>query len=76
MMDDTLPAALADRLSETAQKSLTESVREKRLALLASGLGLGEAGALEALARTTGLPVLEAPQIDGNIHHFASDNAH
>ena len=64
MMDDTLPAALADRLSETAQKSLAESVREKRLALLASGLGLGEAGALDALARATGLPVLEAPQID------------
>ncbi|MDI1335457.1 MAG: GspE/PulE family protein [Lacunisphaera sp.] len=63
-LDDTLPAALADRLSEAAQKSLAESVREKRLALLASGLGLGETGALDALARTTGLPVLDAPQID------------
>ena len=58
MMDDTLPAALADRLSEAALKSLQESVREKRIALLASGLGLGETGALEALARVTGLPVL------------------
>jgi type II secretory ATPase GspE/PulE/Tfp pilus assembly ATPase PilB-like protein len=64
MMDDTLPAALTDRLSEAALKSLQESVREKRLALLASGLGLGESGALDALARATGLPVLEAPVID------------
>ncbi|MBI2497654.1 MAG: type II/IV secretion system protein [Opitutae bacterium] len=61
---DVMPATLISRLSESAQKSLTESVREKRLALLASGLGLGEAGALDALARTTGLPVLEAPQVD------------
>ncbi len=64
MMDDALPAPLADRLPEPAQKSLVESVREKRLALLASGLGLSEGGALAALAAVTGLPVLEAPQID------------
>lgn len=64
MIDDHLPAALAGRLSEAAQKSLQESVREKRLALLAAGLGLGETGALDALARATGLPVLEAPQAD------------
>ena len=64
MMDDTLPSALTDRLSEAARKSLQESVREKRLAVLATGLRLDEAGALDALARATGLPVLETPQID------------
>ncbi len=64
MIDDHLPAALAGRLSEAAQKSLQESVREKRLALLAAGLGLGETGTLDALARATGLPVLEVPQVD------------
>ncbi len=62
--DEPLPSALAGRLPEAALKSLQESVREKRLALLASGLGLGETGALEALAQATGLPVLEAPQVD------------
>jgi type II secretory ATPase GspE/PulE/Tfp pilus assembly ATPase PilB-like protein len=61
---DTLPAVLASRLAEPARKALQESLREKRLALLASGLGLDEAGALAALAQATGLPVLEAPQID------------
>ncbi len=64
MMDDALPASLTDRLSEAALKSLQECVREKRLALLATSLGLNEAGALEALARTIDLPVLEAPKID------------
>ena len=64
MMDDPLPAALTDRLSESAHKSLRESVREKRLALLASGLDLSEARALDALALASGLPVFEAPQID------------
>jgi type II secretory ATPase GspE/PulE/Tfp pilus assembly ATPase PilB-like protein len=64
MMDDPLPAALTDRLSAAALKSLQESLREKRLALLAAGLGLNEAGALEALARATGLPALDAPQAD------------
>jgi general secretion pathway protein E len=64
MMDDALPAALADRLSEAAQSSLQESVREKRLALLAAGLAINESGALEALARVTGLPVLEALRVD------------
>jgi general secretion pathway protein E len=63
-LDDTLPAALASRLSETALKALRESVREKRLALLAAGLGLDEAGALAALAKATDLPVSESPQID------------
>jgi hypothetical protein len=64
MMDDPLPAALSDRLSAAALKSLQESLREKRLALLAAGLGLSEAGALDALARATGLPALDAPQAD------------
>ncbi|HVT71494.1 MAG TPA: GspE/PulE family protein [Lacunisphaera sp.] len=64
MTEDILPAALADRLAEAARKSLQESVREKRLALLAAGLALNEAGTLEALARATGLPVLESPQVD------------
>jgi len=64
MMDDSLPAALADRLSEAAQKSLQESVREKRLTLLAAGLATNESGALEVLARATGLPVIDAPQVD------------
>ena len=64
MMDDTLPAALASRLAEPALKALQESLREKRLALLAAGLALGETAALDALARATDLPVLPAPQID------------
>ncbi len=61
---DTLPAALAARLAEPARKALDESLREKRLSLLASGLHLSEAAALAALADATGLPLLDAPQVD------------
>jgi type II secretory ATPase GspE/PulE/Tfp pilus assembly ATPase PilB-like protein len=61
---ETLPAALAGRLGDPARKALDESLREKRLGLLASGLGLGEGAALEALAGATGLPVLDAPKVD------------
>src|SRR5262245_20402104 len=61
---ETLPAALAGRLAEPARKALDESLREKRLGLLASGLGLGEAEALAELTAATGLPVLDAPKID------------
>ncbi len=61
---DTLPATLAARLAEPARKALDESLREKRLGLLASGLNLPEAAALAALAEATGLPVLDAPQVD------------
>ena len=64
MMDDLLPASLSDRLSEAARKALQESVREKRLALLAAGLALNESGALDLLARATGLTVIESPQVD------------
>jgi type II secretory ATPase GspE/PulE/Tfp pilus assembly ATPase PilB-like protein len=63
-MDDTLPATLTARLPEAVQKSLHESVREKRLALLATGLGANATFALEVLARAADLPVLEAPKID------------
>jgi general secretion pathway protein E len=61
---DTLPATLAARLAEPARKALDESLREKRLSLLASGLNLSEAAALAALAEATGLPMLDAPQVD------------
>jgi len=64
LLPDQLPAALAARLPESALKALHETVREKRLAQLASALAQTEAAALTALARATDLPVLDAPEVD------------
>ncbi len=64
MSDELLPTPLLARLTECARQSLRESLRDKRLSLLAAGLGLDEDSALGALAEATGLPRLEAPQMD------------
>jgi len=64
MRDDRLPAELASRLGETALKAVQESVREKRAALLAAGLGQPETQALADLARLVDLPLVEAPAVD------------
>ncbi len=63
-MDSVIPGALADQLSETARQTLAECAREKRLALLATDLGLNEAGALAALADATGFALLDSPRVD------------
>ena len=64
MTDDPLPAALAARLPEAAQKLLRESRREKRLGLLATSLRVPEDAALALLAEATGLPSLQTPEVD------------
>ncbi len=64
MPDDPLPPALAARLNDAAQRLLRESRRDKRLALLAASLRVGEPEALAELAAASGLPVLESPQAD------------
>jgi general secretion pathway protein E len=77
LTQEPLPAVLAERLSESALKALHETVREKRLALLAASLSQGESAALAALSHATGLPVLETPEVDpGALAAFPARLAH
>jgi type II secretory ATPase GspE/PulE/Tfp pilus assembly ATPase PilB-like protein len=54
---DSLPPALAGRLSDEQRAAVLEPERDRRLAVLASALGLAENDALTLLAAETGLDI-------------------
>jgi type II secretory ATPase GspE/PulE/Tfp pilus assembly ATPase PilB-like protein len=54
---DSLPAALAARLTEPQLQSVLEASRDKRLAALAAALNVSEAAALTRLANAAGLDI-------------------
>ena len=56
-LDDSLPAALASRLTAEQRQLVDEAPRATRLAALAAALGLTEADALTALAEASGLDI-------------------
>ncbi|MBI5767375.1 MAG: type II/IV secretion system protein [Verrucomicrobia bacterium] len=60
----TLPAALADRLTDEQRVALLEAPREKRLETLAAALGRPEPEVLEHLATAAGLDVASNLETD------------
>jgi len=57
LAEDTLPAALAARLTDEQRQAVGDAPRGERLAALAAALGLAEADALAAVAAAAGLEI-------------------
>jgi type II secretory ATPase GspE/PulE/Tfp pilus assembly ATPase PilB-like protein len=57
LIQDSLPAALAERLTDEQRQAVTEAARGQRVATLAAALGQGEGDVLELIARATGLEI-------------------
>ena len=57
LIEDTLPAALASRLSDEQRQAITDAPRGGKLAALAQGLGLPEADVLTELAKLVNLEI-------------------
>ena len=55
LIEDTLPAALASRLSDEQRQAITDAPRGGKLAALSQGLGLPEADVLTELAKLVNL---------------------
>jgi type II secretory ATPase GspE/PulE/Tfp pilus assembly ATPase PilB-like protein len=57
LIEDTLPAALASRLSDEQRQAINDAPRGGKLAALAQGLGLAEADVLTELAKLVHLDI-------------------
>lgn len=57
LIEDTLPAALASRLSDEQRQTINDAPRGGKLAALAQGLGLAEADVLTELAKLVHLDI-------------------
>jgi type II secretory ATPase GspE/PulE/Tfp pilus assembly ATPase PilB-like protein len=57
LVTDTLPAAIAGRLTDEQRQALAEASREKRLEILNAALGLPESDTLKLLADAAGLDI-------------------
>ena len=57
LIEDTLPAALASRLSDEQRQAITDAPRGGKLAALSQGLGLPEADVLTELAKLVNLEI-------------------
>jgi general secretion pathway protein E len=63
--DSTLPASLAERLSDEQRQPILEAARGQRVKLLAAALNLSEPDALAALATASGLGTAHNLEADG-----------
>jgi len=59
IVEDSLPASLASRLTEEQRQTLNDAPRGERLAALATALGLTEADALPALAAAAKMDIAQ-----------------